>query len=132
MRLYPLCNILSDGRIDLSFTTVVGPGQRSHSLIRVPRDSWPHFNLSDSILLQSERSGPRIYIPQDQDGPVVPPGNGFPFHRLLRLAGLHWRYLTTLKCTVFWNVTLCSPIEVQLSFGGTSINLYPTTVRSIV
>jgi hypothetical protein len=31
--------------------------------------------------------------PQEQGGPVIPPGNGFPFRRLLRLAGLRWRYL---------------------------------------
>jgi hypothetical protein len=36
--------------------------------------------------------GPRIYISHEQGGPVVPPGTGFPFHRLLRLAGLRWRY----------------------------------------
>jgi hypothetical protein len=30
--------------------------------------------------------GPRIYIPQEQGGPVIPPGTGFPFRRLLRLA----------------------------------------------
>jgi hypothetical protein len=32
--------------------------------------------------------GPRIYIPQDQGGPVIPPCTGFPFCCLLRLAGL--------------------------------------------
>jgi hypothetical protein len=31
--------------------------------------------------------GSRIYIPQEQGGPVIPPGTGFPFCRLLRLAG---------------------------------------------
>jgi hypothetical protein len=31
--------------------------------------------------------GPRIYIPQQQGGPDIPPGTGFPFRRLLRLAG---------------------------------------------
>jgi hypothetical protein len=31
--------------------------------------------------------GPRIYIPQEQGGPVIPPGTGFPLCRLLRLAG---------------------------------------------
>jgi hypothetical protein len=36
--------------------------------------------------------GPRIYIPQEQRGPVIPPGTGFPCRRLLRLAGLLWRY----------------------------------------
>jgi hypothetical protein len=31
------------------------------------------------------------YIPQEKGGPVIPPGTGFPFLRLLRLAGLWWR-----------------------------------------
>jgi hypothetical protein len=38
------------------------------------------------------RTRSRIYIPQEQGGPVIPPGTVFPFHRLLRLAGLRWRY----------------------------------------
>jgi hypothetical protein len=33
-------------------------------------------------------------FPQEQDGPVIPPGTGFPFRRLLRLAGLRWSYST--------------------------------------
>jgi hypothetical protein len=37
------------------------------------------------------RSSPRIYIPQQQGGPVIPPGTGFSFCRLLLLAGLRWR-----------------------------------------
>jgi hypothetical protein len=41
---------------------------------------------------QPGEPGPRIYIPQEQGGPVIPPGTGFPFCRLLRLAGLRWRY----------------------------------------
>jgi hypothetical protein len=36
--------------------------------------------------------GAHIYIIQEQCGPVIPPGTGFPLHRLLRLAGLQWRY----------------------------------------
>jgi hypothetical protein len=36
--------------------------------------------------------GPRIYIPQEQGSSDIPPGTGFPFRRLLRLAGLRWRY----------------------------------------
>jgi hypothetical protein len=38
------------------------------------------------------RLSPRTYIPQEQGGPVIPPGTGFPFCRLLQLAGLRWRY----------------------------------------
>jgi hypothetical protein len=37
------------------------------------------------------RPGPRIYIPQEQGGPVIPLDIGFPL-RHLRLAGLQWRY----------------------------------------
>jgi hypothetical protein len=40
------------------------------------------------------RARSRIYFPQEQGGPVIPPGTQFHFHRLLRLAGPRWRYLT--------------------------------------
>jgi hypothetical protein len=33
-----------------------------------------------------------VFIPQEQSGPVIPPSTGLPFCRLLRLAGLLWRY----------------------------------------
>jgi hypothetical protein len=73
----------------LSFTTAAGPRQRSHSQVRVPRDS-----VSDSRPPQHGGPGLRIYIPPEQDGPVIAPGAGFPFRRLLRLAGQRWRYST--------------------------------------
>jgi hypothetical protein len=71
----------------LSFAIAVGPRQRSHSQVRVPRNSWPHFTFSDPRLHQTAGPDPRICIPQEQGGPVIPPGSGFPFRRLLRLAG---------------------------------------------
>jgi hypothetical protein len=58
------------------------------------RDSWPHFTLLDSRLHQPGGLGPRIYIPQIESGPVIPPGTRFPFCRLLWLAGLRWKYST--------------------------------------
>jgi hypothetical protein len=67
----------------------------SHSRVRVPRDSWPYFTVLDSRLPKPEGPGPRIYIPQEQGGPVLPPGIGFLFRRLLRLSGSRWRYSTT-------------------------------------
>jgi hypothetical protein len=76
----------------LSFTIAAGPHQRSHSQVRVPRDSWPHFTVSDSRLLQPGAPGSRVCIPQEQGGPVIPPGAGIPFRRLLWLAELRWRY----------------------------------------
>jgi hypothetical protein len=47
-----------------------------------------HILLSRFLRLpQPGRPGTRIYIPQEQGGPVTPPGTGFPSRRLLRLAG---------------------------------------------
>jgi hypothetical protein len=51
-----------------------------------------HILLSDSRLPQPGGPGPRIYIPQEQGGPVIAPGTGFHFRRLIWLAGLRWRY----------------------------------------
>jgi hypothetical protein len=63
------------------------------SSVRVTRDSWPYFTVSDLRLPQTGGSGPCIYVPQEQGGPVIPPGTGLPFRRLLRLAGQRWRFL---------------------------------------
>jgi hypothetical protein len=74
--------ILSGERMGLSFTIAAGPRQRSHSQVRVPRNSWSYFTVSDS----SPQPGGlhhRIYIPQEQGAPVTPPGKElvtyFPF-----------------------------------------------------
>jgi hypothetical protein len=71
-----LCNILSEERMCLSFTIAAGPRQRSQSQVWVPQDSWPHFTVSHSRLPQPGQSGPRIYIPQEQGGSVIPPALG--------------------------------------------------------
>jgi hypothetical protein len=60
----------------------------------VPWDLWPHLTVSDLRLSQLGGPGPHICIPQEQGGPLIPSGTGFPFCRLLLLAGLRWRYLT--------------------------------------
>jgi hypothetical protein len=59
--------------------------------------SWrthDHILLSHLRLLQpgGPGPGPWIYKPQEQGGPVIPLGTGFPFWRLLQLAGLWRRY----------------------------------------
>jgi hypothetical protein len=83
---------LSDERTGLSFTIAAGPRRPSHSRVRGLWDSWPYFAVSDSRLPKPGGPGPRIYISQEQGGPVMSPGTGFPFRHLLRLAGLRWRY----------------------------------------
>jgi hypothetical protein len=56
-----------------------------------------HTLLSHLRLHQPGGPGSRIYIPQEQGGPVIPPGTGFPLCRLLRLTGLRWRF-ATMRC----------------------------------
>jgi hypothetical protein len=113
---------LSDERTGLSFATAADPRQRSHSQVRVPRDSWPYFTTSNSRLPQPGEPGPRIYIPQEQGGTAIPPGTGFPCRRLLHSQGygggirtrLHARvsiyspllicYLSMTICPIEWNI----------------------------
>jgi hypothetical protein len=59
---------------------------------RSPSELNDHILLSHLRLPQPGGPGSRIYIPQEQGGPVIPPCTGFPFCRLLRLAGQRWRY----------------------------------------
>jgi hypothetical protein len=51
-----------------------------------------HTLLSHLRLFQPGGPCSPIYISQEQGGPVIPPGIGFPFRRLLWLTGLQWRY----------------------------------------
>jgi hypothetical protein len=96
---------LSDERTGLPVTIAAGPRQCSHSWVRVPRDSWPYITVSDSRFPQPGGPGLRIYIPQEQGGPVISPGTGFPFRRLLRLAGLGGGIQTRLQAGVNNNWT---------------------------
>jgi hypothetical protein len=88
--------VLSDERAGLSFTIAALSCRCSHSLVWVPRDSWPYFTVSDSRLPQHGGPGPRIYSPKEQSGSIMPPGTGFHFRRFLRLAGLRWRLSNVL------------------------------------
>jgi hypothetical protein len=67
---------LSDERMGLSFTIAAGLCQRSHSQVRVPRDSRQYFTVSGSSFPQPGGPGPRIYIPQEQGSPVITPATG--------------------------------------------------------
>jgi hypothetical protein len=57
------------------FTIAAEPRQRSHSEIRVPRNS-SHFAVSDSRLLQPGAPGPRIYIPRNRVARLHPQAPG--------------------------------------------------------
>jgi succinate dehydrogenase/fumarate reductase flavoprotein subunit len=57
--------VFSDERTCLSFTIADGPRQCSHYWVRVLRDSWAYFTVSDSTIPQTGGPGPRIYTPQE-------------------------------------------------------------------
>jgi hypothetical protein len=65
--------------------------QCNHSIVRVAQNPKPYFTFSSETPPTWKARFP-IYIPQEQGGPVIPPGTGFPLGRLLRLAGLRWMY----------------------------------------
>jgi hypothetical protein len=97
----------------LSFTISAGPRQRSHSQVRVPLDSRPHFTVSDSRLHQPG-PGSCIYIPQEQGGPVILPGSGFPFRRPLRLDSASTRdFLSSAICHNIQRAPTCTQDTVQ-------------------
>jgi hypothetical protein len=75
-----------------------------------------HTLLSHLRPPQPGGPGSRIYIPQEQSGPVIPPGTRFPFHPLLRLAGLQWRYSNPPPT---WRDM--SRIALLMSWGGPNI-----------
>jgi hypothetical protein len=78
-----VCNLLV--QLLLGFATAVTLGSKS-------RRTHEHILLSHMRHPQPRGSGPHIYIPPEQGDPIIPPGIGFPFRRLLRLAGLRWWY----------------------------------------
>jgi hypothetical protein len=52
--------------------------QCSHSQVRVPRESWPHFTVWLNAASTCRPRSPYLY-PQEQGGPVIPTGTGFLF-----------------------------------------------------
>jgi hypothetical protein len=75
-----------------------------------------------TLLSQPEGSGPRIYIPWDRVAQLYPRALVSPFRRLLRLAGLRWKYsdphtqglLGTARAAPFNETVYChSPSTTQ-------------------
>jgi hypothetical protein len=73
-----VCNLLVQLLLGLAREVTLGSkSRRTHG----------HILLSHLRLPQPRGPSSSIYIPHEQGGPVIPPGTGFPFCRLLRLAG---------------------------------------------
>jgi hypothetical protein len=84
-----------------------------------------------AVILGSEFRGSRDHILLSQI-------RDFPFRRLLRLAGLRWRYSTPPPHGIFWDVTPCSLVEVHrwfewnvLTSSGSTDKLSRTPARTI-
>jgi hypothetical protein len=78
-----VCNLLLQLLLGLPKAVTLGSkSRRTHD----------HILQSHLRLPQLWGPGPRIYIPQEQGDPVIPPGTWVPFCRLLQLDGLRWRY----------------------------------------
>jgi hypothetical protein len=65
-----VCNLLVQLLLSLARAVTLGSKYRRTN---------DHMLLSHLRLHQPWRSGPRIYIPQQQGGPVIPPATGFSF-----------------------------------------------------
>jgi hypothetical protein len=81
--------------------------QHSHSQVRVPRDSRPKiYCLGFETLPTCRARSPYLY----------PPGTVYPFHRLLQLAGLRWRYSTPPSQGIHF-IDFWLPEPVFIKFG---------------
>jgi hypothetical protein len=125
---------LSEERMGLSFTIATGSRQRSHSQVRVRRDSRPHFTVLDSRFPQPGVPCPHIYILQEQGAPVITPGTGFLFRRLQRLTGLRWsysnppgdKYFKTLQLYLYPMITyLTWAVRFDVLTAVSMISLFP-------
>jgi hypothetical protein len=82
---------LSDERTGLSFTIAAGHHQGSHSRVsRAGLMTIFYSLIRDSSILVSQV--PVFISPKNREAQLYPPDTEFPFHSLLRLAGIRWTY----------------------------------------
>jgi hypothetical protein len=118
---YLVAPSLTRGRVCNLFVQLLLGLARAVTLGSKSRKTYSHILLSHLRLLQPGGPGSLIYIPQEQGGPVIPPGTGFPFYRLLRLAGLRW-----MELEFFLRPTVSRPVSlgVRPPFGTLDQSLF--------
>jgi hypothetical protein len=92
-----VCNLLV--QLLLGLATAVTLGSKSHR-------TNGHILLSHLRLSQLVRSSPRIYIPPEQGGPVIPLGTGFPFVASYNSLGYGGGILNRLHTKLGWLIGL--------------------------
>jgi hypothetical protein len=87
LRLWSLCNIISDVRMGLSLQLLLALANSviAGSESREAHDRILQSQIRDSSILVDQVP---MCMPQEQGGSVIPPDIGFHFHRLLRLGGI--------------------------------------------
>jgi hypothetical protein len=95
---------------------------------------WEIMRSSGMYHCLGREPGPCIYAPQWPGGPVTPPSTGFPFSRLLRLAGLLWRYSKPLHTGIYHISHSAFPIYVaeSSSLKWTSSELLFTVMATLL
>jgi hypothetical protein len=94
--------------------------EQSH-LSRSPFRTHGHILLSPLRLPQPGGPGSRIYIPQEQGSPVIPPGTGFPFCRPYDLRGLRWKYSNPPPHGVLTKLSPAAPLCIALQVTAASV-----------
>jgi hypothetical protein len=95
------------------------PCQSSDFWVEVPQNSRPYFTVSFETP-QLQGPGSHIYMPQEQVGPVIPLGTGFPFVAPYDLQGygggiltrLHMGMLCVSKSKVIVRPTVSRPVRL--------------------
>jgi hypothetical protein len=96
--------------------------------------SRPYFTVS-SETPPTWRAGPCIYIPQEQGGPVIPPGTGFPFVASYGSHGSGGGILTRLhtgselQCRLVLNIKHRLPTDTPLLHH---VDMFAWLVRSVI
>jgi hypothetical protein len=107
----PVSNLLVQLLLDLARAVTLGSKSRRN-----------HGHILPSRLRLPQHGGPgsHIYIPQQQDGPVMPPGTGFPFVASYDSLGNGGGILTRLHS----GRLLMSWVELNLSYGRRSVDQF--------
>jgi hypothetical protein len=100
----------SEVAVEVDFVT---DGQLTSSCCRGPMTKFKIlFSLTSSCFLSS-----LIYIPEEQSGPVIPPGTGLPFCHLAWLPGLWWRYSDPPPTWVWVELMLWPTVSRPIRLG---------------